>query len=224
MAESATQDFLEVHDIREGVVLLKDSSIRGVLMVSSLNFALKSEEEQTAIIYAFQSFLNSLDFFCQIIIQSRNINITPYLDSLKDLEDRQTNTLLRKQTASYREFIKNMVVGDMVMTKNFFVVVPYNLMEIFGIGGGLKKQGDVLKQFTGGANQQKNQPLKDDEFQRCKTQLWQRMEYLAMGLRRCGLDAVPLTTPELIELFWAIHHPDQAEVGYYPEILPELLK
>ncbi len=189
-------------------------------MVSSINFALKSEEEQTAIIYAFQNFLNSLDFFCQIVIQSRNINITPYLDSLKDLEEKQTNELLRKQTASYREFIKNMVVGDVVMTKNFYVVVPYNLMEIFGAKAAGK---DFLKQFSG-KTQTGPQPMKDDEFQRCKTQLWQRMEYLAMGLRRCGLEAVPLTTPELIELFWSIHHPDQAEIGYYPEILPELLK
>lgn len=215
MAENATQQFLEIQDIKEGVLLLKNNSIRGVLMVSSINFALKSEDEQTAIVYAFQSFLNSLDFFCQIIIQSRNINITPYLDSLKDLEDRQTNELLREQTASYREFIKNMVVGDMVMTKNFYVVVPYNLMEVLGAKA-------VGKTFSFGGGDAKK--MTDDEFQRCKSQLWQRMEYLAMGLRRCGLEAVPLTTPELIELFWAIHHPEQAEIGYYPEILPELLK
>jgi len=222
MPESATQQFLEVQDIREGILILKNNSIRGVLMVSSINFALKSEEEQTAIIYAFQSFLNSLDFPCQIVIQSRNINITPYLDSLKDLEDRQTNQLLKEQTASYREFIKNMVVGDVVMTKNFYVVVPYEAMELFGVKA-VTKRFNFIK--TGGSNPPAGgQPLKEDEFQRCKTQLWQRMEHLAMGLRRCGLEALPLTTPELIELFWAIHHPDQAEVGYYPEILPELLK
>lgn len=220
MAESATQAFLEIRDIREGVLLLKNNSIRGILMVSSINFALKSDDEQTAIVYAFQSFLNSLDFSCQIVIQSRNINITPYLDSLKDLEDKQTNELLRQQTASYREFIKNMVVGDVVMTKNFYVVVPYNLMEIFGVKAAAKQ----FNIFAQGSKQQENKEMKDDEFQRCKTQLWQRMEYLAMGLRRCGLEAIPLTTPELIELFWSIHHPDQAEVGYYPEILPELLK
>jgi hypothetical protein len=218
MAESATQAFLEIQDIREGVLLLKNNSIRGILMVSSINFALKSEEEQTAIIYAFQSFLNSLDFSCQIVIQSRNINITPYLDTLKDLEERQTNELLRKQTASYREFIKNMVVGDVVMTKNFYVVVPYTLMEIFGVGAVGKQYGIFQNKQT------QNQEMDDEKFQRCKTQLWQRMEYLAMGLRRCGVEAMPLTTPELIELFWSIHHPDQAEVGYYPEILPELLK
>ena len=143
------------------------------------------------------------------------------MDSLKDLEERQTNDLLKKQTASYREFIKNMVVGDVVMTKNFYVVVPYTLMEVLGVGATAGKQ---LGSLLGGNKNQEQKEMSDDQFQRCKTQLWQRMEYVAMGLRRCGVEAMPLTTPELIELFWAIHHPDQAEVGYYPEILPELLK
>ena len=209
MAESATQQFLEVQDIREGVLLLKNSSLRGILMVSSINFALKSEEEQTAIIYAFQSFLNSLDFFCQIVIQSRKINITPYLDSLKDLEEHQTVDLLKKQTASYRDFIKNLVVGDTVMTKNFYVVVPYALAETLGAKG-LVKQFDALSHISGKTEQQQ-QTIRDEDFQRCKTQLWQRMEYLAMGLRRCGLEAVPLTTPELIELS-VLFDPD-VEVG-----------
>lgn len=219
MPDNATQQFLEIKEIREGILLLKNNSIRGVLMCSSINFALKSEEEQTAIIYGFQSFLNSLDFFCQIVVQSRKINITPYLDSLKDLEDKQTNELLRKQTASYREFIKNLVTGDTIMTKNFYVVVPYSLAEIFGVSSAINQ----LNIFKNTSSQQ-SKPMSDEDFQRCKTQLWQRMEYIAMGLRRCGLEAVPLTTPELIELFWSIHHPDQAEIGYYPEILPELLK
>ena len=122
-------------------------------------------------------------------------------------------------TSIYTDPSENMVVGDVVMTKNFYVVVPYNLMEIFGVKAAGK---NIFQQMPG--NQQQNQPLKDDEFQRCKTQLWQRMEYVSMGLRRCGIEAMPLTTPELIELFWSIHHPDQAEIGYYPEILPELLK
>lgn len=220
MASTSTQDFLEIKDIKEGVIILKNNSIRGILMVSSLNFALKSEEEQSAIIYAYQSFLNSLDFSCQIVIQSRKINITPYLDSLHELEQKQTTDLMRKQTSSYREFIKEMVKGDMVMTKNFYVVVPYELMEIFGAKG-LTKQFDFLKNI---GQKEETKEVKDEDFERCKTQLWQRMEFLAMGLRRCGLEAIPLTTPELIELFWSIHHPEQAEIGYYPEILPELLK
>lgn len=217
----STQEFLEIKEIREGVLILKNNSIRGILMVSSTNFALKSDEEQSAIIYAFQSFLNSLDFSCQIVIQSRNINITPYLDSIKNLEEQQTNELLKTQTSSYGEFIKELVRGDTVMTKSFYVVVPYTLMEILGIGSTVNKFNFLKKSNK---NEEKNQQLKDEDFEKCKNQLWQRMEFLAMGLKRCELDVMPLTTPELIELFWSIHHPNQAEVGYYPEILPELLK
>jgi len=221
MAETPTQDFLEIKDIKEGVLVLKNNGLRGILMVSSLNFALKSSEEQSSIIFAYQSFLNSLDFSCQIVIQSRNINITPYLDTIKALAEKQTNELMHTQTTSYGDFIKELVQGDNIMTKSFYVVVPYTVMEALGTGSALKQTGlfNFSKKNKGSAQQ-----LSDEDFEKCKNQLWQRMEFLAMGLKRCGLDVMPLTTPELIELFWAIHHPDQAEVGYYPEILPELLK
>ena len=220
MVGNSTQDFLEVQDIKEGLLVLKNQGLRGILMVSSINFALKSEEEQTAIIYSFQNFLNTLDFPCQIVIQSRRINITPYLDGIKDLEERQTNESLRRQTASYHDFIKELVKGEVIMTKNFYVVVPYSLME--GLGFKAAAKGFNLSTLFPKKDQVK--PLNDSDFQRCKTQIWQRMEFVAMGLRRCGLEAIPLTTAELIELFWAIHHPEQAEIGYYPEILPELIK
>ena len=210
MPKKTTQELLEIDQIREGVILLKNKSLRGVLMVSSLNFALKSEEEQNATIYQFQSFLNSLDFPCQIVVQSRRLNITGYIEKLKDLEKNQENELLKIQTTSYREFIESMIKEGVIMTKNFFVVVPFTLFEVQGTSPSafVKKPGVPA--------------LTEDEFQRCKTQLWQRMEFLAMGLRRCGLQAIPLTTPELIELFWGLYHPQEAEVGYYPEIPPEL--
>lgn len=224
MPESSTQDFLEIQDIKEGVLILKNQGIRGVLMVSSLNFALKSEDEQTAIIYAYQNFLNSLDFPCQIVLQSKRINITPYLDGLKTLEEGQTNDLLKIQTSAYREFIQSLVQGETIMSKNFYFVVPYSLIEALGIKSAIK--GFNLASIFGKKNGQisSQKAMSDDEFQRARTQLWQRMEFLSMGLRRCGLEAIPLTTSELIELFWAIHHPEQAEIGYYPEILPELIK
>jgi len=220
MPESSTQEFLEIEDIKEGVVILKDKSLRGILMVSSINFALKSEEEQSAIVFSFQSFLNSLDFSCQIVIQSRKLNITSYLDDLKDLEEKQVNELMKIQTTAYREFIAEIVKGQTIMTKNFYIVIPYTLMEALGIRA-VKRRFPLPKIFKGG---KKESAIKEADFERCKTQLWQRMEFLAMGLRRCGLESVPLTTPELIELFWSINHPEEAEIGYYPEILPELLK
>jgi len=215
MASLTSQQFLEVDQIREGVIVLKDRTLRSVLMVSSLNFALKSEEEQTAIIYQFQSFLNSLDFTCQILAQSRRLNITGYLDQLKQLESKQTNELLKIQTKSYREFVEGIVKQGTIMKKGFFVVIPFYPPVI---GGGGEKKKRVIELPKG----EEPLTLTEENFQRNKTQLWQRMEFVALGLKRCGLQAIPLITPELIELLWEWHHPKEAEFGYYPEIPPEL--
>jgi hypothetical protein len=207
MKESSTQQFLEFEEIKEGILVLRGRQVRGVLMVSSQNFALKSEEEQQAIIFQFQSFLNSLDFPLQISIQSRRLNITGYLDYLKGLEANQQNELLKKQTEDYRLFVERLITGGSIMAKNFFVTVPFSFFEV--VDGGKPKLAGALS---------------EEEFQRMKNQLWQRMEYVALGLRRAGLQVVPLNTEELIELFWSWHHPQESEVGYYPEIPPEILK
>jgi len=214
MVEASTQEFLEVEEIKEGVIVLKNKAMRGILMVSSLNFALKSEDEQAATIYQFQNFLNSLDFPLQIIIQSRKLNITGYLDKLKDLETKQRSELLKTQTAEYRNFVQDLIAGGSIMSKTFFVSVPFSLIEIPSIEGA---KGLFSKKKS-------STTLSDEQFQRCKGQLWQRMEFVAMGLRRCGLQCIPLNTSELIELFWSLYHPEEAEVGYYPELPPEIIK
>ncbi len=219
--EPTTQEFLKIKDIKDGVLILENNDIRGILQVSSVNFALQSLETQSAIIYSFQSFLNSLDFFCQIIIQSRHINITPYLESIRALEERQTNELLKTQISSYAEFIKELVKGEQIMTKSFYLIVPYTLIQGLGVKTAVS-QSTFAKLF--GKGRGRDQQMKDEDFEKFKGQLWQRMEFLAMGLKRCGLDVFPLTTPELIELLWSIHHPSEAEVGYSPQIAPELLR
>jgi len=206
MAEPSTQQFLEIEQIREGVLLLKNKSLRGVLMISSLNFALKSTDEQQAIIYQFQNFLNSLDFSVEIVVQSRILNITGYLDKLKEIERAQKNELMKIQTAEYRKFINDLIVGRQILSKTFFVTIPFTLIEIPKIG--MKKEAD----------------FSEGQFQRAKSQLWQRMEFVALGLRRCGLQCSFLNTLELIELFWSLYHPEEAEVGYYPEIPPEMIR
>jgi len=212
MPNASTQNFLEVAEIREGVLILKTGHIRSVLMVSSANFALKSTEEQEAIVFQFQNFLNSLDFPLQIVVQSRRLNITGYIDSLKNLETNQQNQLLKEQTADYRAFVEQLIKGGSIMAKNFFVVVPFSLAEVVG---GIQKDLQQTK---------KTGKLSENQFQRMKNQLWQRLEFTALGLRRAGLQVVPLNSEELIELFWSSHHPKEAEVGYYPEIPPEILK
>ncbi len=210
MKQLTTQSFLEIDQIREGVIVLKDNSLKGALMASSLNFALKSEEEQTAIVYQFQNFLNSLDFSCQVVIQSRKLNMTGYLEKLKELENKQQNELLKIQTKEYHNFIKELVATGDIMSKSFYVVVPFYPLQTWK-----KASKNIFKSS-------KQQKLTENDFQRGKQQLWQRMEFVALGLRRCGVQGVPLTTPELIELLWGLHHPKRAEVGYYPEVPPEL--
>jgi len=214
VAQISTQQFLEIEEIREGTIILKDRGIRAVLMVSSLNFALKGEEEQQALIYQFQNFLNSLDFSLQIVSQSRRLNIAGYFDLLQTLEQRQENELLKRQTADYIAFVKNLIKGSSIMAKNFYTVVPFSLIEALPTD----EQKGMLKRRP-----KLRGKLSDEEFERMKTQLWQRMEFVALGLRRTGLHVVPLNSEELIELLWSWYHPKAAEVGYYPQILPEMI-
>ncbi|MDD3386665.1 MAG: hypothetical protein PHU17_02310 [Candidatus Pacebacteria bacterium] len=205
MAKFPSQQFIPVEQIREGIMVQKDKSLKGVLLVSSLNFALKSEEEQMAIIYQFQNFLNSLDFSCQIIVNSRKVNITGYIEKIKELEEKQENQLLKIQTSEYRSFIEEIVSTGSIMTKKFYIVVPYfPMLEITGIPG----QGSGLT---------------EKKFQTGKYQLWQRMEYVSLGIRRCGLKSANLGSEELIELLWGLHHVNQAELGYYPDLPPEVI-
>ena len=217
MENVSTQNFLEIDEIKEGMLVLKTKQLRGILMVSSTNFALKSAEEQQAIIFQYQNFLNSLDFPLQIVVQSRRLNITGYLETLKTFEQNQQNELLKAQTADYRAFVEQLIKGSSIMAKNFFVVVPFSLGEVVGKA----MQPTSAKAAAG---KQKTGKLSESQFQRMKNQLWQRMEFAALGLRRTGLQVVPLNTEELIELFWSWHHPKEAEFGYYPEIPPEILK
>jgi len=217
----STQQFLELDQIKEGSVVLKNKSLRGIMMVSSINFALKAEEEQNAIIIQFQSFLNSLDFSLQIFIQNRRLNITGYLDKLKEVEARQTNDLLRMQTTEYRKFIESLVASGSIMNKSFYVVVPFQSAVVAGAGTLTGAKSGAQK--TAAKNTAAPENF-DEQFNRLKSQLWQRMEFTALGLRRCGLQCVPLNSQELIELFWSLYHPVESENGYYPQIPPELIQ
>lgn len=208
MTKVATQEFLEFEQIKEGIMILKNKALRAIIMVSSLNFALKSDEEQKAILYQFQDFLNSLDFSCQILIHSRKLNIVGYLDKLKEIEEKEENELLKIQIIEYRKFIEQIMAGGSIMQKTFYLIVPFTLAEAQGA-----PPGKIPLKVSA---------LTEEEFQRCKIQLLQRVEFIVLGLRRCGLQSVPLTNLELIELLWSFYHPQESERGYYPEIPPEL--
>jgi len=209
MPRLSTQDFLEFEQIREGIIILKNKSLRAIVMVSSLNFALKSEEEQEAILYQFQEFLNSLDFSTQILLQSRRVNMIGYLDMLKEIAEKEENDLLKTQIIEYRNFVSQLMAEGEIMEKTFYVIVPFYPAEIER-GVEAKKQRFKLK-------------ITEEEFQRAKAQLLQRVEFVILGLRRCDLQATPLNSREIIELLWSFYNPKEAERGYYPEIPPELL-
>ncbi|MGB9743521.1 MAG: hypothetical protein ACPLW9_02305 [Minisyncoccales bacterium] len=209
MPQASTQDFLAFKEIKEGVLILKDNSLRAILMVSSVNFALKSAEEQEAILYQFQNFLNSLDFSIQIIVQSRILNLTGYLDKLKELEEKQKNEQMKIQTAEYRNFISQLVASRQILTKMFYIVIPFTLIQLPKVSVPTTQKGTILS---------------EEDFARAKSQLWQRVEFVSAGLRGCGLQNAPLNTLEIIELLWGLHHLNEAEIGYYPEIPPEIIR
>jgi KaiC/GvpD/RAD55 family RecA-like ATPase len=139
---SSTQRYVEVEEIRDGVLVLKTGALRAVLLVSSINFDLKSSEEQDAIISQYQNFLNSLDFPVQILVQSRRFNIDPYIELLKARESQQMNELLRFQMREYQGFIKNLTEISNIMSKFFYVVVPFSPVEN-SQGGFFQKIGDI---------------------------------------------------------------------------------
>jgi hypothetical protein len=122
----SSQNYLEITEIKDNVVIMKNGSLRAVLMVSSVNFALKSIDEQDAIIYRYQSFLNSLDFSIQIVVNSRKLNIDSYLDVLREEEKKQTSDLLRMQINSYIDYIGGLVKMANIVTKTFYIVIPFS--------------------------------------------------------------------------------------------------
>jgi type IV secretory pathway VirB4 component len=124
LADSSTQRYLPFSQIRDNLVVMKDSSVRIVLKCSTINFLLKSIEEQDAIIMSFQRFLNSLDFPIQIIIRSTKLNIESYLNKLNTLALKQTNPLLQSQTYEYIEYLKKLIEVAQIMRKDFYIVVP----------------------------------------------------------------------------------------------------
>jgi hypothetical protein len=200
MSKNATQEFVPIDDVRDGIVIMKDGGMRGLLMASSINFALKSDDERQAILLQFQDFLNSLDFLVQIVVQSRRLDIRPYIALLEGRYKEQTNDLMRIQIEQYIAFIKSFTESTNIMTKNFFIVIPYDAAII--------KTGS---KFSLGLGKEKNKNAKEEDFEEKKNQLEQRMEVVEQGLVRCGIRVAKLGTDEVIELFYKIFNPGESE-------------
>ena len=190
-----TQAFVPVKEVKNGVVILKDGGYRGILMCSSLNFALKSLDEQRAIIGGFQTFLNTLDFSVEVVVHSRKMDIRPYLNLLNERMDKQSSELMRIQLREYIQFISNFIQGTDVMTKMFYLVVPFTP----AIVGNLSKSVPFLGKKQTSAEKLVGDTASFDEY---RVQLEQRMALVAGGISATGLRAVPLGTEEVIELLY----------------------
>jgi len=200
---TSTQQYLDIAEIRDDCVILKDGTLRAVVLVSSINFALKSEDEQNAIIYGYMGFLNAFDFPLQIVLQSRKLDIDSYLENLKKIEKEQSNELLKVQIAGYREYVKELIeIGD-IMTKRFFVVVPYNPATDKGKGF-FKRLGELFR-VASIIN------LREDTFKKYKNELYMRVSHVMGQLTGLGLSTVPLDTQGLIELYYNIYNPEAAK-------------
>lgn len=199
----STQKYLDISEVRGDAIVLKDGTLRAVLLVSSVNFSLKSEDEQNATISAYTQFLNGLDYPLQIMIQSRKLNLGVYLHDLDTRLKEQTNELLKSQMVEYIDFVKELVdLGD-IMTKKFYVVVPYNpagdkrrgffkrLSDIFSVGSAVR--------------------LKRERFEAYREQLFKRADNVMAALSSMGLRAVPLDTQSLIELLYNSYNPIESE-------------
>jgi len=192
----STQEFVPVRDIRDNVVILKNGQLCMVLLASSINFALKSSDEQQAILGQFQSFLNTLDFSLQFYIQSRQLNIEPYLNLLLEREPLQDNDLMRIQLREYMEFIRTFTAEVDVMSKSFFIIIPYTPMQI-----------DFSSNISAVFGKKKDLTIEDSKFEENRLQLEQRASLVEQGLARIGVRTIGLQNEELVELYYHIFNP-----------------
>lgn len=198
----STQTHLPIAEVKDGVAILKDGTLRSVILVSSLNFSLKSEDEQNAIISSYVGFLNSLDFPIQIVVQSRQLQIKPYVEHLRTMEREQTNELLRIQTADYRSFIEELVEIGQIMTKRYYVIVPFDPLNnrrknFWARAKEALKPGVTIR-------------LREERFKQRKEELDTRIRHIMGGLTSMGLSATPLDTQAVIELLYTTYNPDIA--------------
>lgn len=196
-----TQKFVVIERVKDGVIHLKGGSLRQIVIVSGVNFDLKSEAEQVLILNTFQNFINTLDFSVQFFIHSRKVNISSYLEKIEMRRGEETNELLKIQIEEYVNFIKGFVEQNAIITKTFFAVVPYEPLSVAsqakGILGLFKRTGGKTK--------------KETALEESLEQLGHRVNQVIDGLGQIGLRTAVLNDDELIELFHNMYNPQIVE-------------
>lgn len=210
MNNAPTQQFIDLAGIKDGIVITTGGGYRMIFNVGVTNFSLKSEEEQNSIIFQYQGFLNSLHFPIEIVMRSKRLDLNPYIKKLTVLKEKQNNELLRVQMEDYIDFVGELVNMANIMKKNFYVVVPYDPIEI--------KKPSVIGKIFGGKGEAGGIKVADTTFKRYKDQLTERANTVANGLGSLGLHCVQLTTEEIIELFYGIYNPEVADIERFSDV------
>lgn len=190
MIKNATQSFVPIKEIRNGIMILTDGNMRILLTSSSLNLSLKSEDEQMGIITGFQNFLNSLDFNIQIFLQSKKLDMRNYIEILKERQGAVKEDLLKIQIKEYIEFIQNFTTQQNIMTRTFYIVIPYDIPNIVGYSE--KRMGDI-------------------EFAKNESQLMQRVSVVMGGLTSLGLKVEMVDTEKMVSLFYSLFNPNELD-------------
>ncbi len=204
LSAKATQDFVPIKEVRDGIIVLKDGGLRAIILANSVNLSLKSSDEQRATILQFQNFLNTLDFSIQISVQSRRLDIRPYLLLLENRIKVQNEPLLKLQTKEYMNFIMSFTESVNIMTKSFFIVVPYSHTVLKSDSGFF---GRIFKRKS----KEDKQAEKEEDFEEKKSQLEQRVGVIQQGLSRCGIKSAKLGTEEVVEVFYKVFNPGEVE-------------
>jgi hypothetical protein len=202
IAGAATQTHLRIAEIRDNVLVLKNGGLRAVLETGSINFNLKSEDEQNALIYSYQSFLNTLDFPIQIVVRSKKLELDTYLEGLSAKADKQENPLLKRQTLEYVEYIERLLEYADIMDKSFYVIVPFDPFRS-------QKKGLIASFLQRFKTKDTAAEVKrrHAEFGKLIKGLKERLNVVQAGLENCGLKAKQLETSELVQLFYEINNP-----------------
>jgi len=206
---NSTQNTLQIAEIRDGIIIMNDGSYRSIVMVKSINFDLMSQQEQEAVEYSYQGFLNSLYFPIQIFIRSQKVDLQPYIDKLDKIRTEHDNMLLALLMDDYINYIDQLGQQTNIMDKKFYVVIPF--FPHVDVQKAFTQSKNFLTGFVGlFNNKQQHVVVNEEDLEKAKTELRNRVQAVLSGLVQCNIQGLPLDTQELIELMYDTYNPDTA--------------